>query len=110
VDIVNKGLSLKYSRLVILVLGFIFSLQAAAASSQAAAANEPTDAIAQFVRAQMEKQRIPGLALLVSRNGEPIRLSDPGNSHPQSNGRVLRRLPSAENLQATEDVHDAHHQ
>ena len=72
---------MKYSRLVILVLGFIFSLQAAAASSQAAAENQPTDAIAQFVRAQMEKQLIPGLALLVSRNGEPIRLEGYGLSN-----------------------------
>jgi CubicO group peptidase (beta-lactamase class C family) len=50
-------------------------------SSQAAAANQPADAVAQFVRAQMEKQRIPGLALLVSRNGEPIRLEGYGLSN-----------------------------
>ena len=35
---------MKYSRLVILVLGFIFSLQVAAASSQVTAANQPADA------------------------------------------------------------------
>jgi len=55
---------LKYSRLLILILGFIVS-------SQAAAANQSADAVAQFVRAQMEKQHIPGLTLLVSKNGEP---------------------------------------
>ena len=80
-EILNKGLSLKYSRLVILVLGFIFSLQAAAASPQATAANRPADVVAQFVRAQMEKQRIPGLTLLVSRNGEPVRLEGYGLSN-----------------------------
>jgi CubicO group peptidase (beta-lactamase class C family) len=74
VEIVDRGLSLKYSRLVIPILCFIFS-------SQAAAANQPADAVAQFVRAQMEKQRIPGLALLVSRNGEPIRLEGYGLSN-----------------------------
>jgi CubicO group peptidase (beta-lactamase class C family) len=72
---------LRYSRLVILVLGFIFSSQAAAASSQVTAANQPADVVAQFVRAQMEKQRIPGLTLLVSRNGRPIRLEGYGLSN-----------------------------
>jgi len=72
---------LKYSRLVILVLGFIFLLQVAAASSQVTAANQSADVVAQFVRAQMEKQRIPGLTLLVSRNGEPIRLEGYGLSN-----------------------------
>jgi CubicO group peptidase (beta-lactamase class C family) len=57
-----------------LVVGFMFSLQVAAAT-------QPTDAIAQFVRAQMEKQRIPGLTLLVSKNGEPIRLEGYGLSN-----------------------------
>ena len=79
---------MKYSRLVILVLGFIFSSQGAAASShvaavssQVTAANEPADAVAQFVRAQMGKQHIPGLTLLVSRNGQPIRLEGYGLSN-----------------------------
>ncbi len=72
---------MKYSRLVILVLGFIFLLQVAAASSQVTAANQSADVVAQFVRAQMEKQRIPGLTLLVSRNGEPIRLEGYGLSN-----------------------------
>ncbi len=65
---------MKYSRLVILVIGFIFS-------SQVAAANQSADMVAQFVRTQMEKQRIPGLALLVPRNGEPIRLEGYGLSN-----------------------------
>jgi CubicO group peptidase (beta-lactamase class C family) len=65
---------LKYSRLVILVIGFIFA-------SQVTAANQRADVVARFIRAQMEKQRIPGLTLLVSRNGEPIRLEGYGLSN-----------------------------
>jgi CubicO group peptidase (beta-lactamase class C family) len=40
--------------------------------SVSATAQTP-DAIDQYVRSEMEKQHIPGLALLVSRNGQPIR-------------------------------------
>ena len=32
-----------------------------------------SDAVAQYVKAEMARQHIPGVALLVSRNGEPIR-------------------------------------
>jgi CubicO group peptidase (beta-lactamase class C family) len=42
-------------------------------SADLAAAAQPADEVAQFVRAEMEKQHIPGLALLVSRNGRPVR-------------------------------------
>jgi CubicO group peptidase (beta-lactamase class C family) len=38
-----------------------------------AAADQPGDAVDQYVRAEMEKHHIPGLALLVSRNGQPVR-------------------------------------
>jgi CubicO group peptidase (beta-lactamase class C family) len=37
------------------------------------AGDQAGDAVDGYVRAEMEKQHIPGLALLVSRNGQPIR-------------------------------------
>jgi CubicO group peptidase (beta-lactamase class C family) len=37
------------------------------------AADQSPDAVDQFVQAEMKKQQIPGLALLVSRNGQPLR-------------------------------------
>jgi CubicO group peptidase (beta-lactamase class C family) len=46
---------------------FLFLAQVAQAAPQA-------DEVAQVVRAEMEKQHILGLALLVSRNGVPVRL------------------------------------
>ncbi len=45
-----------------------------------AGADQPADAVDQFVRAEMEKQHIPGLALLVSREGIPIRAQGYGMS------------------------------
>jgi len=42
-------------------------------ATQYAHAAQATDEVARVVRADMEKQKIPGLALLVSRNGVPIR-------------------------------------
>src|SRR5258708_16211607 len=42
---------------------------------------EQPDAVDQFVRAEMEKQHIPGLALLVSRNGQPSRQQGYGLSN-----------------------------
>ena len=38
-----------------------------------AAASMPADEVARVVRAEMANQQIPGLALLVARNGVPIR-------------------------------------
>jgi CubicO group peptidase (beta-lactamase class C family) len=38
-----------------------------------AAAKQPADAVDEYVRAEMEKHHIPGLSLLVSRAGQPIR-------------------------------------
>jgi len=49
-------------------LAWIFIL-----ATQYAHAAQATDEVARVVRADMEKQKIPGLALLVSRNGVPIR-------------------------------------
>jgi CubicO group peptidase (beta-lactamase class C family) len=42
-------------------------------SAHLAQAARPDDEVARLVRAEMAKQHIPGLALLVSRNGAPIR-------------------------------------
>jgi CubicO group peptidase (beta-lactamase class C family) len=57
---------LKYSRLTILMIcGLILSARNAAAAE--------TDAVNRTVRAEMERQHIPGLALLVSRNGQAVR-------------------------------------
>jgi CubicO group peptidase (beta-lactamase class C family) len=42
-------------------------------TTQYAQASPPADEVGRVVRAEMEKQHIPGLALLVSRNGIPIR-------------------------------------
>jgi CubicO group peptidase (beta-lactamase class C family) len=42
-------------------------------ATQYAQAAPPTDAVGMVVRTEMVKQHIPGLALLVSRNGVPIR-------------------------------------
>jgi CubicO group peptidase (beta-lactamase class C family) len=42
-------------------------------SLQATAANPSPDDVSRAVRAEMERQHIPGLALLVSRNGKPVR-------------------------------------
>ena len=57
---------MKHFHCVILCFCCVFSLQAAAAVA-------PEDEAARFVRAAMAKQHIPGLALLVSRGGLPIR-------------------------------------
>jgi CubicO group peptidase (beta-lactamase class C family) len=61
-----QGVELKYLSCMIAFLGATFSVQVAAA-------DQPADATARFVRAEMEKQHVPGLALLVSRDGQPIR-------------------------------------
>jgi len=69
---------LKYSQLTTLTFGIIFS-------AQLMAANRSPDEVAQFVRAEMEKQRIPGLALLVSRNGQAIRAEGYGLANVELN-------------------------
>ena len=45
------------------------------------AADQPTDPVSAFVRGQMQHQHIPGLALLVSKNGKPIRTEGYGFSN-----------------------------
>src|SRR5450432_4057740 len=39
----------------------------------ATSAAQPADEVAQYVHAEMDRQEIPGLALLVARNGKPLR-------------------------------------
>jgi CubicO group peptidase (beta-lactamase class C family) len=57
---------LKHSRLTILMFcGLVLSARNAAAAE--------TDDVYRTVRAEMERQHIPGLALLVSRNGQAVR-------------------------------------
>jgi len=65
---------LKYSHIAALALGVIFSSHLMAATASA-------DAVAQFVRTEMQQQHIPGLTLLVSRNGKPIRTEGYGLSN-----------------------------
>lgn len=57
---------MRHLKLFVLVLGF-------AAAPQAPAADQAVDDVARFVRAEMKRQQIPGLALLVSRHGQPVR-------------------------------------
>jgi CubicO group peptidase (beta-lactamase class C family) len=65
---------LTYFRLVILSFGFMMT-------PRPAAADQPVDEVARFVRAEMERQQTPGLALLVSRQGKPIRVEGFGLSN-----------------------------
>ena len=51
------------------ILAFAISL----IFSAPALADIPVDAVSRFVRAEMQRQHIPGLTLLVSRNGTPLR-------------------------------------
>jgi len=62
----DRGLALKY-------LKFMIACSYAVLAAQFAAADQPADEVTRFVRAEMEKQHVPGLALLVSRDGQPIR-------------------------------------
>jgi CubicO group peptidase (beta-lactamase class C family) len=62
----STGVALKYLSLVIACI-------CAAFSAQVTSADQPADDAARFVRVEMEKQHIPGLALLVSRAGQPVR-------------------------------------
>jgi coproporphyrinogen III oxidase len=69
---------LKYSQFATLGFGVIFSAQLMAASQSA-------DEVTQFVRAEMQQQHIPGLTLLVSRSGKPIRTEGYGLSNVELN-------------------------
>jgi CubicO group peptidase (beta-lactamase class C family) len=69
---------LKHSSALILVLGLFLSICLAQASP-------PADDVTRIVRAEMEKQQIPGLALLVARNGVPIRSEGYGLANVELN-------------------------
>jgi CubicO group peptidase (beta-lactamase class C family) len=69
---------LKYSKTATVIFGVIFA-------AQLMAANQPSDAVNQFVRSEMEKQHIPGLALLVSQNGQAIRAEGYGLANIELN-------------------------
>lgn len=56
-----------------LILPCLFWLLGAQLAAAAQPADQPADDVARFVRAEMQEQHIPGLALLVSREGRPIR-------------------------------------
>jgi len=70
--------SLKYLLLATHTLGLILA-------APLTAAGQAADAVTQSVRAEMETQKIPGLALLVSRNGEPIRAEGYGLANVELN-------------------------
>ncbi len=61
-----------------LTFGIIFS-------TQLMAADKSTDEVAKFVQAEMHRQHIPGLTLLVSQNGKPIRTEGYGLSNVELN-------------------------
>jgi CubicO group peptidase (beta-lactamase class C family) len=54
-------------------------------TSRPSQATEPADEVARTVRAEMEKQKIPGLALLVARKGIPIRTEGYGLANVELN-------------------------
>jgi CubicO group peptidase (beta-lactamase class C family) len=57
-------------------------------SARFAVADAPDDEVSRFVRAEMEKQHIPGLALLVSINGRPSRTEGYGMSNVELQTKV----------------------
>jgi CubicO group peptidase (beta-lactamase class C family) len=73
---------LKYSPLAILTMGLVLSARPAAGA-------QPPDAVSRYVRAEMKSEQIPGLALLVSRRGEPIRAEGYGLANVELNVPVV---------------------
>jgi CubicO group peptidase (beta-lactamase class C family) len=69
---------MKYAQIAALTLSMVFS-------AQLTAADPPADAVAQYVHAEMQQQHIPGLTLLVSRNGKPLRTEGYGLSNVELN-------------------------
>jgi CubicO group peptidase (beta-lactamase class C family) len=69
---------LKYSQLATLALGLILT-------ARIGAADAPADEVAEVVHSEMQGQHIPGLALLVSRNGQPIRAEGFGLANVELN-------------------------
>ena len=78
-----KHLHLATLSVCLLILGQS-AFAAAAAPAVAAAPEGPgvsADEVSRFINAEMKEQHIPGLALLVSRNGQPIRTQGYGFSN-----------------------------
>jgi CubicO group peptidase (beta-lactamase class C family) len=65
---------LTYLKVFALVSGVLFA-------AHLSAADRATDPVSVFVRTEMQKQHIPGLTLLVSKNGKPIRSEGYGVSN-----------------------------
>jgi CubicO group peptidase (beta-lactamase class C family) len=65
-------------KVVALISGFLFA-------TNLSAADEVADPVSVFVRAEMQKQHIPGLTLLVSKNGKPVRTEGYGVSNLELN-------------------------
>jgi CubicO group peptidase (beta-lactamase class C family) len=64
-----------------LVLGFLLIALFVAGKAFGQTPDPPSDAVAQYVKAEMARQHIPGIALLVSHNGQPIRAQSFGFSN-----------------------------
>jgi len=75
---IDRERSLKYSQLAIAACGVILSAQITAADRKA-------DEVTQSVRAEMGRQHIPGLALLVARKGRTIRAEGYGLANVELN-------------------------
>jgi CubicO group peptidase (beta-lactamase class C family) len=71
-------LLLKHLIFIALIPGILFPLHLIAAE-------RTTDPVSVFVRAEMERQHIPGLTLLVSKSGKPIRAEGYGLSNLELN-------------------------
>jgi CubicO group peptidase (beta-lactamase class C family) len=74
----NREILVQHLKFIALIAGVLFAMQLVAA--------EPaTDSVSVFVRAEMKQQHIPGLTLLVSKNGKPIRTEGYGLSSLELN-------------------------
>jgi CubicO group peptidase (beta-lactamase class C family) len=70
----NGRVSLKYLKFIALTSGILFAMKLFAA-------DQATDPVSVFVRTEMQNQHIPGLTLLVSSSGKPIRTEGYGLSN-----------------------------
>jgi CubicO group peptidase (beta-lactamase class C family) len=77
-DLADRDIPLNHPKLLVLTLGLLLIAPISAASP-------PPDEVAQAVRAEMASQRIPGLALLVARNGETLRAEGYGLANVELN-------------------------
>jgi CubicO group peptidase (beta-lactamase class C family) len=68
--------TLKQNRIVLAVCAALIVIGMASAQN-----SQPPDPIAQYVTAEMQRQHVPGVALLVSREGKPVRAQGFGLSN-----------------------------